>query len=267
MFLACSREQSSATHDDLNRAIALPKKITRIVTLAPNVTEMLFACGAGELVVATDDNSNFPAAVRRLPKVGAMQPNIERVVSMRPDVVFASSEGNLPVIEAPLAAAHVPLYVVRTDRLQEIAPAMQRLGALVRAPRTAEAVRELQRAIDAQRRTRARPPRILFAVWTDPLYVAGANTFTADLYALTGAQNAVQVRGWPQYSLETLAAHPPDLLLYPRRSVSAQQVSALLARVPNVRPRVVAVDEDLFQRPGPRVGEAARALNEILDRP
>jgi iron complex transport system substrate-binding protein len=106
---------------------------------------------------------------------------------------------------------------------------------------------------------------VLFAVWTDPLYVAGRNTFTDDLFALTGARNAVTVTGWPQYSLESLVADPPDIILYPRGAVPPQQVDALLARTPGVRPRVVSVNEDIFQRPGPRMAEAAAALNAILD--
>ena len=137
---------------------------------------------------------------------------------------------------------------------------------MLSAPRTKDAVRELTAAIAAQRRTRANAPRVLFAVWTDPLYVAGRDTFTDDLLRLTGAQNAVQVAGWPQYSLESLVAAPPDLILYPRGAVTPQQIEALLARVPeHARRGSCAVDEDIFQRPGPRVVEAAKALNAILD--
>jgi len=104
-------------------------------------------------------------------------------------------------------------------------------------------------------------------VWTDPLYVAGRSTFTDDLFALTGAHNAVEITGWPQYSLESLVAKPPDILLYPRGAVTPQQVDALMKRVPGLRVRVVSVNEDIFQRPGPRMAEAAAALNAILDGP
>ena len=227
---------------------------------------MIFAVGAGETIVGTDDFSNFPDAARKLPKVGGMQPNVEKIAALKPDVVIASTEGNHPNLAPTLAAAGIPLFVVRTDRLPEITKAMKRLGEILDAPRTDEAVRELDRAIDAERRTRANAKRILFAVWTDPLYVAGRQTFTDDLFALTGAQNAVQVGGWPQYSLETLLASPPDLILYPRGAVTPEQIEAFRKRVPEVRAEIVAVNEDIFQRPGPRVAEAAKALNAILDR-
>ena len=265
LVLTCAPRETAPQHDDLGRPFALTTKITRVVSLAPNVTEILFALGAGDRVVGTDDFSNFPNEAKRIPKVGGMQPNVEKIAALKPEVVFASTEGNHPNLASALAAAGIPLYVVRTDRIDQIAPAMKRIGELLDTPRTDDAVREVRAAIDAQRRTRSRKLRILFAVWTDPLYVAGRNTFTDDLLRLTGAENAVQVEGWPQYSLETLVASPPDLILYPRGAVTPVQVDALMTRVPSLRAEVVSVNEDIFQRPGPRVAEAAKMLNEILD--
>jgi ABC-type hemin transport system substrate-binding protein len=243
----------------------LPHRIARVVTLAPNLTEMVFAVGAGAKIVGADDYSNFPAAARAIPKVGGMQPNVEKIAALKPDLVIASSEGNHPALAPALAAAGIALYVVRTDRLQEIAPAMKTVGAMLDAPHTGEAVRELERDIAAQRRTRARKPRVMFAVWVDPLYVGGRETFTDDLLTLGGARNAVEVTGWPQYSLESLLASPPDLILYPRGAVTPRQIEALQKRVPELHAPIVAVDEDIFQRPGPRVTQAARSLNAILD--
>lgn len=233
-----------------------------MITLAPNLTEMLFATGSGASIVGTDDFSNYPPAAARLPKVGGMQPDVEKIVSLKPDLVIASTEGNHPNLAPALEAVKIPLQVIKTDRLTDVPSAMRTLGG----PNAESAAASLERDLAAQKRTRDKPLRVLFAVWTDPLYVAGRETFTDDLFALTGAQNAVEVTGWPQYSLESLAAEPPDLILYPRGSVTPEQVNALLARAPRIKPRVEAVDQDIFQRPGPRMAEAARALNAILDR-
>ncbi len=267
-FVLSCREQrvANTVKDDLNRDVAMPPRVARVITLSPNLTEMLFAVGAGEKIVATDDYSNYPAPARSLPKVGGMQPNIERIAALHPDLVLAGTEGNHPNLAPALAAAGIPLYVVRTDRLPEIARAMQRLGELLGGPRTNDAVRELNAAIERERRTRTPSPRVLFAVWTDPLYVGGRETFTDDLLRLTGAQNAVQVSGWPNYSLESLLAAPPDLILYSQGAVTPEHIAALRARVPEVTAEIIGVDEDVFQRPGPRVAEAARQLNGILDR-
>lgn len=263
LCLSCSKPPAAATTDDLGRAVVLPSRIDRVITLAPNLTEILFATGAGEKIVGADDYSNYPAAARALPKVGGMQPNIEKIVALKPDLVLASTEGNHPSLGPALAAAGIPLFVIRTDRLAEIPSAMRRLGTMLDAE---SAAAELERAVKVQQRARTKAPRVMFAVWTDPLYVAGRATFTDDLFALTGATNAVPVTGWPQYSLESLATSPPDLILYPRGAVTQQQMDALLARVPGIRTRVVAVDEDIFQRPGPRMATAAASLNAILDK-
>lgn len=264
--LACSESRAPAVTDGLGRSVVLPKRIDRIVTLAPNLTEMTFAVGAGAKLVGTDDYSNFPEAARAIPKVGGMQPNVEKIAALKPDLVLASSEGNSPALAPALAAAGIPLFVVRTDRLPEIAPAMRQLGEMLDAPDTEDAVRTLERDIAAQKRTRAKPVRVMFAVWVDPLYVGGRATFTDDLLQLAGATNAVTVTGWPQYSLESLLASPPQLILYPKGAVTPEQIAALQKRVPELRAEIVAVDEDIFQRPGPRVVQAARALNAILDR-
>jgi ABC-type Fe3+-hydroxamate transport system substrate-binding protein len=263
--LACSGERPAATaKDDLGRDVAVPARVTRVVTLAPNLTEMIFTIGAGERIIGADDFSNFPAAARALPKVGGMQPNIEKIVALRPDLVIASTEGNHPNLAPALAAAGVPLFVVRTDRIGQIPPALVRLGGIFGIDTTG-VVRDFEAAIAAQKRVRANPPRVMFAVWTDPLYVGGRDTFTDDILQLTGATNAVEVTGWPQYSLESLVAAPPDLILYPRGAVTPEQLTALQKRVPELKAEIVAVDEDIFQRPGPRVVEAAKRLNAILD--
>ena len=236
------------------------REVRRIVSLAPNVTEMAFAAGCGSKVVATDNFSDYPESVKRLPKVGGVEPDVEKIAAMHPDLAIASSSNAHPNLRRALAAAHVPLLIVRTDRLDQIAPAMtaiqQRAGC--------SAVVTITTALETQRRMRRKPPAVMFAVWTDPLYVAGGATYFDDLLKLTGAGNAVTGSGWPTYSLETLAAHPPDLLLYPSRSVAPTAVDALLRRA-GVRVEAVAVDENVFTRPGPRVVQAAADLNRILD--
>jgi iron complex transport system substrate-binding protein len=268
VLLSCNAPvESRTTTDDLSREVTLPHNVRRVITLAPNVTELVYAIGAGDRVVGTDDFSDYPPAAARVTKVGGMQPNVEQITALKPDLVLASTEGNHPALAPALAAVGIPLYVVRTDRLPQIAVAMTRLGQLLDAPGAHAAAVRLERDIAAQRRTRTNGPRVLFAVWTDPLYVGGRETFVDDLLRLTGAQNAVDVTGWPQYSLEALAAHPPDLIIYPQKSVNAQQLAILLEKAGGLHVAARPVNEDVFTRPGPRVGEAAKGLNAILDEP
>ena len=243
----------------------LPRRFPqRIVSLAPNVTEIIFALGAGPRVVGTDDYSDEPAQAKALPKVGGVQPDIEKIVALKPDLVIANEAGLHQNIRTALAAVHIPLMVVRNERLGDIGASMQSLGAVLHVS-SAEAQASLRRALETQQRQRTPSPRVMLAVWTDPLYVAGRETFADDLFTLTGATNAVAVKGWPQYSLESFVASPPDILLLPNKSVLPAQANALVARAKTPRVKVVFVEENVFTRPGPRVGEAAKQLNAILD--
>lgn len=237
---------------------------TRVVTLAPNLTEMVYALGAGDLLAGTDAASDFPDAAKALPKVGnGLTPNIEKIVALRPTLVVAIAAGLHPNLPRALEAQHIPLLVVGTDRLADVPKAMQRIRDAAGRERGA-AIAKMLDALGRQRRTRPKPPRVLFVVWSDPLYIAGRDTFTNDLFDVCGVRNAASVSGWPQYSLESLIASPPDLLLYPNKSVSAAQVEALKQRA-KLNCTVVPVDENVFVRPGPRMAEAAAALNRIID--
>jgi len=224
---------------------------------------MIYALGDGDLLVGADASSDYPPPAKALPKVGGgLTPSIEKIVALRPTLVVAIAAGLHPNLSRALAAQRIPLLVVRTDRLDDVGQAMMKIIAAT--GRTLAPLRKLDEAMNEQRRTRLKSPRILFVVWSDPLYIAGRDTFTSDLFDVCGARNAASVSGWPQYSLESLIASPPDLLLYPNRSVSRAQVDELAARA-KLTCGVVAVDENVFVRPGPRMAEAAAALNRIVD--
>jgi iron complex transport system substrate-binding protein len=251
LVIACAQRPQS-THE-----------IHRVVSLAPNVTEIVYAIGGGAKLVGADDFSDFPEAATRLPKVGGVEPNVEKIAALRPDLVIANASNVHPNLQRALAAVRIPLMVVRTERLTDVSAAMAQIGA--REPGDPRrAIAAFDRQIEHQRRQRARRPRVLFVVWTNPLYVAGRQTFVDDLFELTGATNASEVNGWPQYSLESFIAHRPDVLLYPNRSVTPAAIRELLQRT-HVNVQAVAVDENIFTRAGPRLADAAASLNHILD--
>ena len=224
---------------------------------------MLYAIGCGAKIAGTDNFSDTPAAAKALPKVGGVEPDIEKIVGLRPDSVIASASNAHPDLRRALANAHLPLTVIRTDRLSDIATAMTAIGRATGCD-PMPATQAFNRALENNRRYRRDAPRILFVVYTDPLYIAGRDTFIDDLFALTGAKNAAEVTGWPQYSIEALVTHPPDLLLYPDHSVTPAAVAELLGRA-HVRVPAIAVDENVFTRPGPRLAEAAAQLDRICD--
>jgi iron complex transport system substrate-binding protein len=253
LLAVCSAREPAAAHHP-----------ARVVTLAPNVTEMVVALGAEDRIAGTDDFSADAMPRRHLPRVGGIQPNLEKIVAARPDLVIANAAGLQPNLGRALASVHIPLLVVTNERLDDISRSLTAIGSALGVDST-RAVATLNATLARERRARLHPHRVMLAVWTDPLYVAGDNTFAGDLFALCGAKNAVTVNGWPQYSLESFVANPPDLLLYPDHSVTPEAVHALLLRAGTKNVKAIAVDENLFTRPGPRVGEAAAKLNAILD--
>jgi iron complex transport system substrate-binding protein len=247
-----------------------PRAVTRtkrIVSLAPSVTEIVYALGAGSSLVATDDYSDFPAAAKQLPKVGGVQPNLEKIVALKPDLVLSTIIGSSPNLAKALTAASIPLVSVRHDRVADIRIAITRIGGALGVADTARVADDVERRLAAQQRTRKHIPRVLVAVWTDPIFVGGRDTFADDLLQLTGAENAVpaSVTGWPQYSLESFVANPPDILIYPDHSVTRAQIDALVKRT-GAKCEAIAIDENRFTRLGPRTPEAAALLNEIFDR-
>lgn len=247
-----------------------PRAVTqtkRIVSLAPSVTEIVYALGAGSSLVATDDFSDFPAAAKQLPKVGGVQPNLEKIVALKPDLVLSTIIGSSPNLAKALTAASIPLVSVRHDRVADIRIAITRIGSALGVADTTRVADDVERRLAAQQRTRKHIPRVLVAVWTDPIFVGGRDTFADDLLQLTGAENAVpaSVTGWPQYSLESFVANPPDILIYPDHSVTRAQIDALLKRT-GAKCEAIAIDENRFTRLGPRTPEAAALLNEIFDR-
>jgi iron complex transport system substrate-binding protein len=225
---------------------------------------MLFALGAGDAVVGTDDYSDTPAAAKRRPKVGGVVPNLERILALHPDLIFVASSNAGPQLLGALQRLHLPYEVIRTDRAEDVGAALESIGKRLELADPHAAKVALDTALSRQRRTRTKPPRVLFVAYTQPLYVAGRKTFAGDIIELCGAENAATVEGWPQYSIETLLANPPDVVLHPDKSVSTGTVEALFAHAPR-KPRVVGVDENIFSRPGPRIVDAAHRLNAILD--
>lgn len=268
---SCSPEPARTVIDGLGRKVAVPATIARIVTLAPNATELVAAAGGANRIVGTDDASDHPPAVRALPKLGALQPSIERIVALDPDVVVATTAGNPVSLVPALRSAGIPLYVLRTDRLADVPAGLAGLASLLDTD-ASEAIERMRRELAALDAGRAKVPRVLIILWPAPLYVVGRNTYLDDLLEATGAENAVTVDGWPSYSLEAIVAHPPDIILYPERAVAGEAVASLPEAAAGWRAvpafetgAIHPIPDDLLLRPGPRLVEGARELERIFD--
>lgn len=259
--------------DDAGRTVALPRPARRIVALLPAVTETLFAMGAGDRMVGrTDYDTDAYAA--DLPSVGGgLDPSLEALAALRPDLVIAWETAGGATLRHRLERLGIPVFAVRTQDTADVYANLERLGRLIAHERGADSVaRAMRWGVDAVRASVAGLPRptVLYVVGTDPPMTAGPATFVAELIGVAGGRSVFpEVRQeWPQLSLEEIVRRQPEVVIVP---VSAGAEPPRLARLPGwgelraVREgRVVTVDGDLLNRPGPRLDAAARALRAAI---
>ncbi len=260
--------------DDLHRTVTLPAPARRIVSLAPSITESLFAIGAGEQVVGVTEYCTFPPeAARRVHVGGMITPSIERIVSLKPDLILVSMEGNLREDFLRLTDLHAPVVVTNPRTLDDIAHSLRLLGTLT--GHTDEADSLVHRLAERRRhlfdRVTSRTQRVLMFVSLQPLIAVGAGTFLHDLLTGAGASNLAAYTGmtYPAYSREAVTAEDPDVLLILSDALPAlDHVTTLFPeweRLTAVRKgRVFLVDADLVSRPGPRAVDGLELLVSLI---
>jgi iron complex transport system substrate-binding protein len=261
--------------DGTGRTLTLPALPRRIVSLVPGVTEMLYAIGAEDRLVGRTDFCDYPPEARSKPSVGGtVSPSLEVLVTLKPDLVVATSAGNSDETRRQLERLRVPLYLVDPHGLSDVFRTMTRLGALTeREGRAAEVVAGLERRVRAVAvRVAALPrPRVLYVVWPEPLIVPGRGAAVTELIELAGGESvsADGPEGYPRYSVEAAVARGPEVIILARHGAGtapyAREKWERFADLPAIRAgRLYAVDGDLFHRFGPRVVDALEILARLL---
>ena len=275
--------RSADVMDMLGRSVFLPDRPLRLVSLAPSLTEIVFALGRGDWLVGVTNFCDYPAEARSKPKIGgSITPDLERIVGLRPDLVLATSDGNPRETMAQLARLHVPVFAVKPEAYAGILASIEAVGRALRAGGEAAAlVQEIQGRVASVRRAvghRVRP-RVLYLVWTDPLIAAGPATYIHDLIEMAGGENVVRERSvaYPRLGWEEVVGAAPEVILVASHRDGPDrpwmgEVWRGWQGVPAVRSgRIIAVPGDTIHRPGPRVVEGvvrlARAIHpEVFTR-
>jgi len=235
----------------------------------------VFAVGAGKALVGVSEYSDYPAEAAAIPRVGGLEVSAERVVSLHPDLVLATPEGNAKGPVNALAAAGIPVLVVPGGSLDAVLAGIRlvgrRLGHAEESERLASKLE--RRRADVRAKTAARGnrrPRAVLLIWPDPPQAAGGATFLNDVLTEAGAENLLAAReGWPLVSPEWLATAPVDLVVLPESSQTREayeraRASGSLSRGTVAKARVLEVDESELTRPGPRVFDALEKLQRGL---
>jgi iron complex transport system substrate-binding protein len=244
----------------------------RIVSLAPVVTETLFLVGAGQRVVGVTRFCDRPAEAAALTKVGGyVDISLEKVLSLKPDVVIAMPSLGQRALLEQLRNRGVPVLVVFGDSLAEVKLLTTSIGATVGAAQRASALNDdLDAAVRALRDRKLTPQRVAVVVGHDPLVVAGPGTFAAEALAIAGVSLAVPADApmWPVWSAESLRASGADVLVVAEGKDAADKLRALVARAlpEGKRPRVVAAPGAILMRPGPALVDDLAMLGALLER-
>jgi cobalamin transport system substrate-binding protein len=261
--------------DDAGRKIYLAKTPTRIVSLAPSVTEMLFAIGAGDQLVGVTQFCNYPPEALKKPKVGYANPNLESLVELQPDLVVGPNEFLKPDVVLKLDQLKIPLFVLTEKNIEDIFAHIQTLGRMVDRSTTANVVAmDLRRQIEQiKQRTETLPPvRVLYVLNSQPLITVGPGSFIDQLIVLAGGVNVAAKSGtsYPRLSMETVLEDDPEVLVFPVGesegiSESEQQAWRQWSTMTAVKQgRLHQIPSDLLNRPGPRIARGLELLANIL---
>lgn len=257
----------------------LPREPARIVSLAPSLTEILFALGLNEEIVGVTVFSDYPAAAGKKPKVGSFrQPNIEAIIAARADLVVTLGFDLQRALAGRLRRIGCNTLTVDIDKVDELFGAIKIIGAATaREPQAEELVcglksklAELSDLVGAEKKI-----KVLWVVQRKPLRVAGRNTFVNEMIELAGGENAIgpTVHKYPPIGKEQIYAGGPDVIIEPamtKKNIAAQQAAALkywsrFKNIPAVKnKRIFVIDGDTVSRLGPRLYEGIETIARRL---
>jgi len=261
--------------DDAGRRVSIPAKVDRVVSLAPNLTEVVFAVGAGNRLVGRTSYCDYPAEAKAIPEVGdTLHPSLERIIALKPQVVLVSTASQLEVFTQQLNGQNIAVFVTDPHDLEGVFRSIGQIGEIVGEKDGANLlVQKLQERMNAVVQAVKYKPlvKVFYQASGEPLYTAGHDSFVTDLIRRAGgASVTADVPGaWPKFSNESaLAARPEAIILPTGGSMGAanSNVAEALRQSPAVlQGRVYKINDDHLARPGPRLvdglEEMARALH------
>jgi iron complex transport system substrate-binding protein len=274
-FVFATALAATTVIDDTGQRVTLPNLPQRIISLAPGATEMLFAAGAGNRLIATVEFSDQPAAAKRVPRIGDVTAiDMERLVALHPDLVVAWPGGGNPAQIEKITQLGIPIYRQQVNRLADLPGSLRRLGALTSDESTAE---QAARALSAElaRITReyggsGHSATVLLEVWNRPIYTVGGGHLMSDALTSCGVRNVFEdlKELGPVISTEAVIARNPDIIVAsapPGEGASWLAEWKRFGSLNAVRTgRLVAFEDQGLNRLGPSVVQATEALCKAL---
>ena len=251
----------------------------RIVSLAPGMTEILFAMGLGDNIVGVTSFCDYPEEAKKKPKIGGMSnPSLEAVVSLKPDIVVMTTDGNPKEFEERLRSLKIKTYVFTARRLAELSQGIRELGAALKNKEQGDALaRDIEAGIEKVKKSSLVPrpssikKKVLYIVWPEPLIAAGPGTVIDDAITLLGDVNIAHraAADYPKYSVEEVIRQAPDVIIIGKGSgmdmvAVSRGVLTKMTSVPADTSGSVCYLGDGLYRLGPRVVQGIEELAECL---
>ena len=270
LFWLASANAQVSVRDDYGHEIRLDQPASRIVSLAPHLTELLYAAGAGSRLVGAVEFSDFPAAARALPQVGSdARIDLEAVLALRPDLVVAwPNAGSLRAVER-LAQLGLPVFRSEPRELDDVARTLQRLGRLAGSQAQAEGAAAAFRARAAaleKRYAAQRKVRVFYQIWDRPLLTVNGDHIISKVIALCGGENVFAGLPLlvPEVDREAVLRANPEAIVASGSNDAQPQWLEMWRQFPGLaaaaRGQLYAIPADLIQRQTPRILDGAERL-------
>jgi iron complex transport system substrate-binding protein len=276
-----SKEQRGKPFTDaMKRKVTVPQAVKRIVSMAPNVTEMLFAIGLKDEIVGVTDFCDYPPAALEKPRIGGYyNPNIEAILSLNPDLVVATPDGYSKERVEKLDQAGISVFLVNPQKIDEVLETMLTLGKVTgREDAAKQVVQGLRARVQAVEKEVDSIPeekraKVFYEIGQDPLITAGPGNFVDNLIRAAGGVNIADdaASDWPQYSVEAVIMKEPDVIItaphVPSQENTATQPSIWrkYETIPAVKNgRIYQVNPDLLLRAGPRIVDGLEELHRLF---
>jgi iron complex transport system substrate-binding protein len=262
--------------DEMGRKVDIPSNPQRIVSLAPSITETLYFLNLGERIVGVTEFSDYPDEAKTKPKVGSyINLNIEKIISLRPDLIIGIADGNKKETVNALERLGYIVYVVNPRHVQDIFDTIKNIGKITGCEKRANRLvgKLMSRVNYIESRTKdMRKPRVFFQIGINPVVTVGKYTFHNDLIRMAGGLNISgeeQVK-YPKYSMEEILLKAPDIII-----ISSMHRGGGFARkkeewtnwknIPAVKNgRIYVIDSDLIDHPSPRIIDGLEKLARLI---
>lgn len=260
--------------DDAGRHVVLPLHVDRLVSLAPNLTEIVYAVGAGDHLVGDTTYCDYPPEAKAVEKVGdTLHPSLERIIALKPQVVLISTASQLEVFTRQLENQNIVVFVTDPHDLEGVFRSINQIGEIAGQTEQAKLLVDKlrQRTAAVEVRVKGVPSvRVFYQLSAEPLYTAGHDAFVTDLIRRAGgASVTADVPGaWPKYSAESAMAAQPEVIILPTGGSMGEansNVAEALRRSPAaIAGKVFKINDDHLVRPGPRAVDGLEEMAKAL---